>query len=68
MLEFGGVKEEEEILVRVVLLEVLDPLVEVETLIIGLVEPLELEDTVKINEFVLFLVFCVQLFIIFPFF
>jgi hypothetical protein len=68
VLEFGGVKEEEEILVRVVLLEVLDPLVKVETLIIGLVEPLELEDTVKINEFVLFLVFFVQLFIIFPFF
>ncbi len=68
MLEFGGVKEEEEILVRVTLLEVLDPLVKVETLIIGLVEPLELEDTVKINEFVLFLVFFVQLFIIIPFF
>ncbi len=68
MLEFGGVKEEEEILVRVVLLEVLDPLVKVETLIIGLVEPLELEDTAKINGFVLFLVFFVQLFIIFPFF
>jgi len=68
VLEFGGVKEEEEILVRVILLEVLDPLVKVETLIIGLVEPLELEDTAKINGFVLFLVFFVQLFIIFPFF